>query len=76
MRDNSRDMECINVNIKITGMETITVSIDQHETVSALKRVIEERTRIDYDRQRLVLMGKVLKDEVLLTDSGTILIYL
>ncbi|CAH7673883.1 hypothetical protein BY996DRAFT_4584696 [Phakopsora pachyrhizi] len=62
--------DSINISIKAPGDSKISVSISLSKTVLDLKRTISDQTdpRVEAENQRLIYSGRVLKDEVQLSE--------
>ena len=52
--------------LDISTGKTITVMVDKHNTVKALKQIIEDKNGISVDRQRFLFAGKELEDGITL----------
>ncbi|KAF4667592.1 hypothetical protein FOL47_003476 [Perkinsus chesapeaki] len=63
-------MSVIDITIKKVDGTTVEVSIDNTATVTDLKKLVQERTEIPKESQRLIFRGQILSDETTLKDSG------
>ncbi|KAF4656680.1 hypothetical protein FOZ61_006748 [Perkinsus olseni] len=65
-------MSVVNITIKKVDGSTVEVSIDNSATVEELKKVVQERTQIPKETQRLIFRGQILADDKTLKDAGLV----
>jgi hypothetical protein len=58
----SNDSDELIVNVKTINNETYSVSVFPSSSIAELKSKVEEATRVEVDRQRLIYRGRVLAD--------------
>ncbi len=62
----------INVKVKTISGLTFDFTVESYSTVLQFKEMIQEKTQLPIDNQKLIFLGKVLKDTQTLASCGTV----
>lgn len=68
MDSSTPDSDILKLTIKCTSTPNFEVEVAKDASVKTLKELIEEKNGIPHDKQRLIFSGRIMKDEMSLTE--------
>ncbi len=66
----SNNSEKITVNIKAVNGTTFSAEVSPDSTIEDFKKILEDKSKIPYQQQRLIYSGHVLKDPMTVGSYG------
>jgi ubiquilin len=65
----------INITVKTASGSKYEIQVETTVTIGELKKLLEEKSQVAAEQQRLIYSGKVLRDELTLEDYCNNLIH-